>query len=1045
MSNKPVKPDDNSVPDNDLRRIESIANFGSGDWDITSGAMTWSPEAGRILGLDPPKDEVSIDALFALVHPDDRERVEHALGQAMASGNYDMEHRIIRPDGSVRFIHTQCEFYRDAKGQAVRALGVVQDVTDRRYAEYTLAQAQAIAHFGSWDWDIVTGALTWSDEIYRIFGLRPQEFGATYDAFLQRIHPDDREAVVEAVNSAVQTGAPYSIDHRIVRPDGTIRYVHETGDITRDKDGTPLRMLGVVHDISDRKKVELELRLKHNAVESSINAVAMADLEGRLSYVNDSFLRHWGYESRAEVLGRSALDFWQDPDDAVAVIAELQQNGIARTEMPARRKDGSVFMAQLAANVVMDSDGNPICMMASFVDVTERLNAETELRDLNETLERRVQQRTEELEGERNFVNTILDTSGALIVVLDHTGRIVRFNRACETVTGYRANEILGSCVWDRLLRPQDVEEVKGVFRSITSGRYPNSHDNIWVSKDRAEHMIAWSNSAVSDETGAVRYVVGTGIDITERRAASAALDRFRAALDASGDGIYIIDRPSMRFIDGNKAAWEVLGYTRDELLRMGPHNIKPGFDRESLAARFDETLKEDGPDSTGRMETVHRRKDGTEFPVDIRIHPAHIDGRLLIVAIVRDVTEQREAENELRRAKTAAETANAAKSEFLSRMSHELRTPLNAILGFGQLLELEDEELLSDTHRDYVREIVTAGNHLLSLVNEVLDLARVEAGRIQLDMTDLKLDSALQEIVRISAPLASQHGISLRCPPVEDDVTIYADAIRLRQIILNLISNAVKYNRDNGSVTIAVSCPAPGRTRIAVSDTGPGIPLELHHRLFEPFDRLNQSHSEGTGIGLTVSKQLVELMGGRIGFDSKPGAGSTFWIELRSRREGATTAAEPGRSASSPREKPDTAANTDSRRKILYVEDNPANLRLVQSLFGRRPDITLLAATTGEDGLEAAREHRPDLLLIDINLPGMSGYDLLRELRQLPDFQSTPAVALSANAMPDDLAAGKAAGFVAYVTKPIDIEKLLGTIDRLLAQASRNPHAPEH
>jgi signal transduction histidine kinase/ActR/RegA family two-component response regulator len=389
-------------------------------------------------------------------------------------------------------------------------------------------------------------------------------------------------------------------------------------------------------------------------------------------------------------------------------------------------------------------------------------------------------------------------------------------------------------------------------------------------------------------------------------------------------------------------------------------------------------------------------------------------------------------ANSELELAIEEARNANQAKSAFLSSMSHELRTPLNAILGFAQILAADNLPTTPEQKKEFAGHILKSGRHLLTLINEILDLAKVEAGALTLSMEPVGLAEILAECRSMIEPLAAQRGIRVLFPAA-GDVRVQADRTRLKQVLINLLSNAVKYNREGGGVTVDCVAAGPERLRLSVQDTGMGLRPDQVAALFQPFNRLGQENGvqEGTGIGLVFTKRLVEMMKGEIGVTSSPGAGSVFWIELSTAGEAMPVKAAPalpetGAAAAMPGLEPSL---------ILYIEDNPANLRLVQEVVGFRADLRLLAAPDGHAGLALAHTHRPAMILMDLNLPGMSGFEVLAQLRRDPDTAHIPVLALTANAMPRDIERGLSAGFARYLTKPIDIEQFNEAIDGVLAQ----------
>jgi PAS domain S-box-containing protein len=395
---------------------------------------------------------------------------------------------------------------------------------------------------------------------------------------------------------------------------------------------------------------------------------------------------------------------------------------------------------------------------------------------------------------------------------------------------------------------------------------------------------------------------------------------------------------------------------------------------------------------------------------------------------------EQRvkERTQELVTALDAAERASRAKSEFLSRMSHELRTPLNAILGFAQILQLKADALPAPA-RDQLRQIETAGWHLLELINEVLDLSRIESGTVTVSREPVAVAPLVTECVRMAEPLARRHGVQL-ASRADDAAGLHAlgDRTRLRQVVTNLLSNAIKYNRPGGTATVAVTHAAEGRIEIAVADTGRGFTQQQLEQLFQPFNRLGAERGpvEGTGIGLVITRRLVELMGGTLDVATTAGAGSVFTVRLPAAQGGA--AAVPAPASVQP------APATDGARTVLYIEDNPSNVELLASVLALRPGLQLVTAANGADGLALARSRRPDLIVVDVALPDIDGFEVCRRLRADAAFARAPIVALSANAMPADIAKGRAAGFNAYLTKPLDVPAFLAELDRWLGQVER-------
>jgi signal transduction histidine kinase/CheY-like chemotaxis protein len=405
----------------------------------------------------------------------------------------------------------------------------------------------------------------------------------------------------------------------------------------------------------------------------------------------------------------------------------------------------------------------------------------------------------------------------------------------------------------------------------------------------------------------------------------------------------------------------------------------------------------------------------------------------------IADLAEQRqqleEKSAQLAEAKRRAEQASQAKTEFLSRVSHEMRTPMNAILGFAQVLETET---LAVHQRANVREIREAGEHLLALINDVLDIEDIEQHRVTLEVTAVHVVDVVAEVLRLSAPLAASNAVSLHSCS-EEDFTVHADRRRLKQILLNLVANGVKYNRRGGAVTVRCRNMGEGRVRISVEDTGIGIGAERLGELFTPFNRLGAGTSsiQGTGLGLAVSRALAAAMEGELGVDSNPGSGSTFWLELRAAPAAAATVRTAADGAV-PRSAPAAVGPRASRPPhVLCVEDNPSNARLVEILLGRRLGMRLSFAATGARALELARNEPPDLILLDLNLPDGSGLGVLQELRADARTRTTKVLVVSADALPEHIDAMLAAGADDYLTKPYDVNHFVDVVRACLPEVA--------
>ncbi|MDH5517085.1 MAG: PAS domain S-box protein [Gammaproteobacteria bacterium] len=500
-----------------------------------------------------------------------------------------------------------------------------------------------------------------------------------------------------------------------------------------------------------------------------------------------------------------------------------------------------------------------------------------------------------------------------------------------------------------------------------------------------------------------------------------------KSVLDTAADAIVTIDSKGI-ILSFNAAAVSIFGYQSEQVCGQNVKMLMPEpyhSEHDSYLKRYADTAKKNVIDR--RVQVTGLRSNQQNFPMELAISEVESGDEKIFTGIVHDLTDLKKVENQLREAKEEAEKANQVKSEFLSSMSHELRTPLNSILGFTQILEL-DKENFSQSNLELIKEIKGSGAHLLSLISEILDLVRIEAGSYQLNLQPVYIAEIVQQVMDELEAEAGDKNISILKP--ELDVCVLAEGLRLKQVFKHLLSNAIKYIQDNGIVKIIYDLRDDNRIRISIVDNGPGLSEWKLERLFIPFERFEASCSEieGTGIGLVACKRLVKLMDGTIGVESEENMGSTFWFELKLDDV----------QQSLGKVKDDKKMNSEDkhivrRRNILYIEDNLTNLKVVEKWFSKTTDFQLISATNAKDGLIMLEQSKPDLVLLDINLPGMNGYEALKIIRDNNDYADLPVIAVTANAMVDDIERGLEAGFNSYLTKPIDLDELVRAINILL------------
>jgi PAS domain S-box-containing protein len=826
----------------------------------------------------------------------------------------------------------------------------------------------------------------------------------------------------------------------------------------------PLVNADVVTEVG-REAALLKTGALQNAIFNSANFSSIAtDEKGVIQLFNVGAERMLGYTAM-EVVDKITPADISDPQEVIARAKALSlelatpitpgfealvfkaSRGIEDIyELTYIRKDGSRFPAVVSVTALRDDQGGIIGYLLIGTDNTARKQAE------------------EALVKAGALQSAIFNSENFSSIATDEKGVIQLFNVGAERMLGYTALEVVDKITPADISDPQEViARAKALSLELATPITPgfealvfkasrgieDIYELTYIRKDGSRFPAVVSVTALRDDQGGIIGYLLIGTDNTARKHVEAEqklLDQrlrdqqfyTRSLIESNIDALMTTD-PAGIITDVNKQTEALTGCTRDELIGAP---FKSCFtDPERAEAGIKRVLS---GNKVTDYELTARARDGKETVVSYNATTFHDRERKLqgVFAAARDVTERKRFEQmqqennvELERAKAAAEKANLAKSDFLSSMSHELRSPLNAILGFAQLL-ISDTPPPTPSQTASVDQILHAGWYLLELINEILDLAQIESGKLALSLEPTSLSEVMSECQAMIEPQGQKRGIGMAFPQFDLPCFVDADRTRLKQVIINLLSNAIKYNRSNGSVVVDVDCPREAdRVRISVRDTGAGLRPEMIKQLFQSFNRLGRetTSEEGTGIGLVMSKRLVEMMGGSIGVDSTVGQGTVFWFDLNAAQRPTLAADRHGSSAITSPQIPEGAR----LRTLLYVEDNPANLNLVEQLIKRRPDIRLLSARDGNLGVQLARAHRPDVILMDINLPGISGIEALRILREDLVTKHIPVVALSANAMPRDIEKGLVAGFFRYLTKPIKVNEFMDTLDAALEHAA--------
>jgi PAS domain S-box-containing protein len=985
--------------------------------------------------------------------------------------------RNYRKDGTPFWNQLSINPVFDETGKLINYVGLLADVTAQVEAQDALRRSelrfsrmtanvpgmvyQLVLHEdGTADFPYV------SEGCRELFGLEPADMRPDACTLLDLIHGEDIDEFLRSLNESKDTGTAWSWQGRYETKAGEVRWLQGAARPERRTAGDTM-WDGLLLDITTQKRAEEEIQLRaqqaatvaelgqralgstdHAALTQAATELVTRTLRIELGVVfelRDEEGRRITAASGLEPdltgqvlpLGAGSMTDYVVQNEVPLVVEDLR----ADTRFPLadfltkhgaisslcvvikgrERALGSMTVASKSPRIFGAKD-------ISFLQAVANVLATAMDRSRDE-------QALRQSEG-RNAA--ILETALDCIITLDHEGRIVDFNRAAEKTFGYARSVALGRPFKD--LVPTVTGDLEANLRDLARQA---AGEGAPLLGQRIEIPARHSDGTQIQTELAITRIPVEGLplftaylrDVTERRRTDERLRLLESAVVNAKEAVLIaesnaIDSPGPRVLYANRAFEQMTGYSAAEITSKTPRILQGPKSDRAVLDRVREALQHWQP---VQVELINYRKDGSEFWVELSIVPvANAAGAFTHwVSSQRDITERRRTEAALNQAKEEAEKANAAKSEFLSRMSHELRTPLNAILGFGQLLQMQK---LPPAQNDRIGHIVSAGRHLLDLINEVLDIARIEAGRVELSLEPVHVADTVSETLNLIKPLAAQKGIIINqmaeSHPLNQE-HVMADRQRFKQVLLNLLSNAVKYNRPRGTVSLTYKEAPDTRLRIEVSDTGDGIPPEKFARLFVAFDRLGaeQSDVQGTGLGLALSKRLTEAMNGSIGVESVPGGGATFWIELPRVRSQLEQYAPWTRRERAPAE----MAALTAAHSVLYIEDNLSNLTLIEHLLADHPEIKLITAMQGRLGIDLARQHHPDLILLDLHLPDLPGWEVLAHLKADEETSSIPVVAVSADATPRQIERLLKAGARAYLTKPLEVDRFHAVLREIL------------
>jgi PAS domain S-box-containing protein len=888
-----------------------------------------------------------------------------------------------------------------------------------------LERTGASAGVGGWELDVATMALRVTDQVFRIHDLEPVEkpdptvFRAHYAAGgLARIRA--------AIDLAIRRRSNFDLEVELTSAKGAQRWVRVLGQ-PQVEHGRVVRLNGAVQDVTQRRAAEAALAEQHHLLNLLVHTTSegfwFIDAQRITTDANPAMCRIL-QRSHDQIVGKSIFEFVDEANAAIfrEQLVHRDQGVAGGYEIALQRPDGTLVDCYNSATPIFDTRGQRVGAIGMFTDISERKRAAQRLQAASELLAQKSQ-----------ALQLTLDSMEQGIVAMDATGHCAVYNKRTLELLDLPEALFGPEHVFEDIVRYQTE---RGDFTPITSFIDPITGAPMSMAEQPTHYVRETRGGGhleVRTRTLPDGGRVRTYADVSEYFEAQRALHesgaQMRAMLDTFPGYIGVLDAQLM-YSYANDRLVALIGRPHDDIIGQPLGKILGEARLEQLRPILKQVLV--GPPVTSEIEypaTAHRGH--LWLQVTYASGRDAVSGQPNYYAFGIDISARKAAEAALIAAKDEAERANRAKSQFVSSMSHELRTPMNAILGFGQLLIADPARPLAPHQHGYVHEILRGGRHLLSLINEVLDLAQVETGKLRISLEPVRLAEVLGECLGLLQPIARESEIGVT---VDDDracdCLVHADRTRLKQVLLNLLSNAIKYNRSAGEVRVVCSADAD-HVRIAITDTGAGLDEAQRSRLFQAFERLDAGRTpvEGAGLGLVLSKRLVDAMHGTIGLESEVGVGSTFWIRLpRAAEPVLAPSPAPMADASMP-----AAPAPGATRTVLYIEDNPVNVLLMEAMLAHVTGLRVITAPLPALGLQMARDERPELILLDIQLPGMDGYEVLRRLRAEPTSRTVPVIAVSANAMPSDVERGMAAGFADYLTKPIDISRLIASVEAVL------------
>ncbi len=908
----------------------------------------------------------------------------------------------------------------------------------------SLVKAQQIAHMGSWVLDLINNQLSWSDEIYRIFEINPEEFNASYEAFLEFVHPDDREFVDNAYTESVRNKTPYSIEHRLLLKDGKIKYVQERCETTYDNDGNPVESVGTVLDITERKQTEQSLKESEerwrSLTENSADFITLLDTNYCILYANHTIPELEGLD----VVGQSIFNFMYEGDQKKALNSFEK---VLKTGLPDHYQirylstSGVMLNYDVRISPVKDEHGNITGLISSSSDITDHKAAEDAL-----------------IKSEEKW-RSYTENSPNFISIIDSDYIIQYVN---QTVPELTKDQVVGKCILDFMM-PEDQQGAADCYQRVFESGTTDRYETRYPSASGEVHYFEVQVSAQYDIDGNIAGLITTSNDITERKQGELALieneAKFRSLFQSSVVGMVLAIGDEGVIKEWNSGAEQIFGYNTQEILNQPltiliPERFHKAHNEGLTHATASGKLRHEGL----THELIGIRQNGEEFPLQLTIGCWKREEQVFFSAIILDTSIRKKAEDELKahkehleelvtertieltrsledltktqdqliQAETEAVTASHAKSEFLAHMSHEIRTPMNGIIAMSDLLLNMD---MDDERTEYLRIIKHSGTALLAILNDILDISKIEAGKMVLDIQRFKLKDILNDVSSLFKAEIDQKNIHFHCM-INVDVpdVIISDSTRLRQILANLLGNAAKFTPENGNISLHIGITENNNIpdfedticlEFKIEDSGIGIPKEQQKNIFEAFTQADKSVTRkygGTGLGLQICQRLCQLMDGDIQLHSSEGKGTTVIFRIQ---------VKPGQNKKQAKRTKQTASRTTPGNvSILLVEDNPINQKVAYAILNKL-GYCVEHVDNGEAAVSEIHNNNYDIILMDCQMPIMDGYEATRQLRKDNQFSNLPIIAMTASATTDEQKKCAQVGMNDFIAKPIDINSV--------------------